>query len=65
MGVAVADVQYDAPKAITVLATAVPQALFEQSLTPEPKLTLRHRQVGSGVPHPRVAYSANKLLEHV
>jgi hypothetical protein len=32
--VAVADEQYALPKAITVLATAVPQAPFEQSRIP-------------------------------
>ena len=42
--VAVADEQYALPKAITVLATAVPQAPFEQSRIPYPKLTLLHKQ---------------------
>lgn len=44
MWVAVADEQYALPNAITVLATAAPQAPFEQSRSPKPKLTLLHKQ---------------------
>jgi len=36
--------QYALPKEMTVLATAVPQAPFEQSRRPLLKLTLLHRQ---------------------
>lgn len=56
VAVARADVQYALPYAIMALATEVPQVPFEQSRIPYPKLTLLHKQEGSGVEHPRFEY---------
>lgn len=50
---------------MTVLATAVPHAPFEQSLIPKPKFTLLHRQDGSGELQPRVEYCPITLLKQV
>ena len=63
--VASALAQYWLWYAITVLATAVPHAPFEQSRMPKPKLTLPHMHDGSGLEHPRDEYEAITLLKHV
>lgn len=51
-----ADAQYELPKAITLLAMAVPQAPVEQSRRPLLKSALLQRQARLGVAHPRVEY---------
>lgn len=61
--VTVAVEQYALPKAITVLATSVPQAPFEQSRSPNPKLALLQRQYASKGEHPKVEYWASMLLK--
>lgn len=48
---------------MTVLATAVPHAPFEQSLIPKPKFTLLHKHEGSGELHPRDEYCPIRLLK--
>lgn len=63
--VAVADAQYELPKAMTVLATSGPHAPLEQSRSPYLKLTLPHRQAAScALAHPSGPYWASMLLKH-
>ncbi len=65
VAVAVADAQYALPYAMTVLATAVPQAPLEQSRRPYPKFTFSHRQAAScSLAQPSDEYCASMLLKH-
>lgn len=59
MGAAVAEAHHNEPKEMTVLATAVPQAPLEQSLSPYSKLTFLQRQAGSGEEQPSWEYCAS------
>lgn len=63
---AVADAQYELPYAMTIDATAVPQAPSAQSRRPLLKSALLQRQYESwGLSQPRVEYCASMLLKQV
>lgn len=62
---AAAGAQHALPEAITVLATAIPQALFKQSRKPELKSTLLQKRAGSRVTHPKNECLPSILLKQI